>query len=215
MSDVTYDDAAKTVLAVARERGWIDRAEADALRSALAAETKLREEAEAKAEAAYQSALDVYRAVGGCRHLRTQDRPDLDHLRMCVPETAWMWHENLRAAETAAQDAATERDALTAALKGTAAWVGPCVHGSDPWDRCDECENGTAIDALLAVLAAAEARATRAEGALRELNDALHWNVDPKRGMIGAWFRYRTPYVRLHAKVARALAGEAQKATAP
>jgi hypothetical protein len=64
-------------------------------------------------------------------------------------------------------------------------------------------------------LAAAEARATRAEGALRELNDALHWNVDPKRGMIGAWFRYRTPYVRLHAKVARALAGEAQKATAP
>jgi hypothetical protein len=67
------------------------------------------------------------------------------------------------------------------------------------------------VGTLLSRLAAAEARATRAEGALRELNDALHWNVDPKRGMIGAWFRYRTPYVRLHAKVARALAGEAQK----
>lgn len=27
------------------------------------------------------------------------------------------------------------RDALAAD------WIGPCAHGRDPWDRCDDCEN--------------------------------------------------------------------------
>jgi hypothetical protein len=129
MSGVTYDDAAKTVLAVARERGWIDRAEADALRSALAAETKLREEAEA--------ALAVLAAN---------------------PHTLCDEH--------IARLTALGREANTA-------------------------------------LAAAEARATRAEGALREIvasrSDAIGMRALARAGLAAA----------------RALAGEAQKEGTP
>lgn len=36
-------------------------------------------------------------------------------------------------------------------LYGYAVFVGPCVHGRDPWDRCDECGEESAVHALVKV----------------------------------------------------------------
>lgn len=41
-------------------------------------------------------------------------------------------------------------------------WVGPCVHGSDPWNRCEQCAPDER-QALAWALHAAERRATEAE----------------------------------------------------
>jgi DNA-binding transcriptional MerR regulator len=44
-----------------------------------------------------------------------------------------------------------ERDAALAKsndlLYGYGGFIGPCAHGSDPWDRCDECGDKTAVEA--------------------------------------------------------------------
>ena len=42
------------------------------------------------------------------------------------------------------------------ALHGYTVFTGPCAHGRDPWDRCDECGEETAINALLKVRAKLE-----------------------------------------------------------
>lgn len=52
-----------------------------------------------------------------------------------------------------------------ARLHGLAFFVGPCAHGRDPWDRCPECGNKSAPEALYAAWAAVtqEAVALKAE----------------------------------------------------
>jgi hypothetical protein len=61
------------------------------------------------------------------------------------------------------------------ALYGYTVFTGPCAHGRDPWDRCDECGEETAIHALLKVRAhlerdLAKAQSERAE-ALRGIEE--------------------------------------------
>ena len=61
-------------------------------------------------------------------------------------------------------------------LHGTEAFIGPCAHGRDPWDRCETCGEGDAFDAAVAALNALRAELTaateRAEKAERERDEA-------------------------------------------
>jgi len=49
------------------------------------------------------------------------------------------------------------------ALHGTSVFVGPCVHERDPWDRCDECGEGSSVQALMKVANALRARVAELE----------------------------------------------------
>lgn len=42
-------------------------------------------------------------------------------------------------------EALRERDAVQKAMLGCAVFIGPCAHGRDPWDRCDECGEDNAL----------------------------------------------------------------------
>ena len=55
---------------------------------------------------------------------------------------------------------------LEAELHGHEVFVGPCVHGKDPWYRCGECEDGTALDATVLVIQKLEADNARLREAL-------------------------------------------------
>lgn len=54
-------------------------------------------------------------------------------------------------------------------LHGYEVFVGPCVHGRYPWDRCDECGEETAVHALLKVRAAHLAEIERLKGELEHV----------------------------------------------
>lgn len=45
-----------------------------------------------------------------------------------------------------------ERDQLLVDLYGTGKFTGPCFHGHDPWTRCEECGEGTSLDALMLIV---------------------------------------------------------------
>lgn len=49
------------------------------------------------------------------------------------------------------------------------AWVGPCVHGRDPWTRCDVCEERGEVRALTDRVHQPSAEAKALRGALRDL----------------------------------------------
>lgn len=57
-------------------------------------------------------------------------------------------------------------DREVALLYGHEAFIGPCVHGRDPWDRCDICGEKTAIEAAVLVIAELEVKLRGAEGAM-------------------------------------------------
>jgi hypothetical protein len=73
-----------------------------------------------------------------------------------------MWAELQRAAE-----GHPSRDGDFYILHGHETFVGPCVHGRDPWTRCDECGEGNAVDALLKVTAALRSERDALAAALR------------------------------------------------
>jgi hypothetical protein len=58
-------------------------------------------------------------------------------------------------------------DEYGSALHGTSVFVGPCVHERDPWDRCDECGEGSAVQALMRVANALRARVAELERRIR------------------------------------------------
>lgn len=69
----------------------------------------------------------------------------------------------------AALEAQANADAY--ALYGYTVFTGPCVHGRDPWDRCDECGEETAIHALIKVRATLE---KALEDVRKERDDGAH-----------------------------------------
>ena len=67
-----------------------------------------------------------------------------------------------------------ENARLHDSLYGWSPFCGPCAHGHDPWDRCDECGEGTALDA-----AAKAASAAREQVAHLRAENARGTDPDP------------------------------------
>jgi hypothetical protein len=80
-------------------------------------------------------------------------------------------YARLRATVQALDAAQAQAAAATQALYGHASFVGPCAHGSDPWDRCDDCGNHSAINAAVTALNAERAKVAKLREALKEVMD--------------------------------------------
>jgi flagellar biosynthesis regulator FlaF len=63
-------------------------------------------------------------------------------------------------------------------LHGHETFVGPCVHGRDPWTRCDECGEGNAVEALMKRVAALEAERDEARKAYAAAHEELRRTAD-------------------------------------
>jgi hypothetical protein len=76
-----------------------------------------------------------------------------------------------------AEQAERERDELFAALHEHEAFIGPCVHGRDPWTRCETCSEGNAVAAVVALLRQAEADNAalleRSQRAVQQVDDLV------------------------------------------
>lgn len=101
--------------------------------------------------------------------------------RQRADDVATSWAERGQEAESRAlhataraEQAERKMDEQNDHLNGFASFVGPCVHGRDPWTRCETCTDGNAVTSVLALLRKAERELTawRAEAGAGRPEDA-------------------------------------------
>lgn len=80
-------------------------------------------------------------------------------------------HVSEQGARVATLEQQARKDA--ADLHGYTIFVGPCVHGRDPWDRCDECGEETAIHALMKVRQKLEQHVSELEKSLESARESV------------------------------------------